>query len=315
MQTKKNLNLMQSLDALLDTANVSQAAKRMHISQSAMSNVLTQLRQQFDDPLLVRDKRKMILTPKAQELRPQLHRIISKLVALVEKTEIFDAKTSRRIFKIAMTDIIEYLLLPYVAKQLQLIAPHVELHVQNINYVESLDPFYNNDIEIIFGSVADESVPLCIEPCLSFKEIIFARKDHPFFQEDITLEKFLAAKQIRFEYHTEYERNNIDSTLKAMGLKRNVAMSISHILPLVVVLQYSDYIGTAPLLDTPEAVDEFSLAFQPLPVDVPWTQLHTLYLKQLSNDPGLIWLRGLFKEAAEKLSKKFADYIAITPPK
>ena len=48
-----DLNLLVTLDALLTEANVTRAAQRLHLSQSAVSGQLARLRQLFDDPLLL----------------------------------------------------------------------------------------------------------------------------------------------------------------------------------------------------------------------------------------------------------------------
>ncbi|KQP44665.1 LysR family transcriptional regulator [Pseudorhodoferax sp. Leaf274] len=48
-----NLNLLVVLDALLEEKNVTRAAERLHIGQSAASGSLAQLRSYFGDELLV----------------------------------------------------------------------------------------------------------------------------------------------------------------------------------------------------------------------------------------------------------------------
>lgn len=48
-----DLNLLVALDLLLAERNVSRAAAKMHITQSAMSNALARLRDYFHDELLV----------------------------------------------------------------------------------------------------------------------------------------------------------------------------------------------------------------------------------------------------------------------
>ena len=45
-----DLNLLVAFDLLMQEQNVSRAAERMFICQSAMSHILQRLRQQLDDP-------------------------------------------------------------------------------------------------------------------------------------------------------------------------------------------------------------------------------------------------------------------------
>ncbi len=49
-----DLNLLVAFDVLMRELNVTREAKKMFITQSAMSQTLHKLRQQLDDPLLVK---------------------------------------------------------------------------------------------------------------------------------------------------------------------------------------------------------------------------------------------------------------------
>ena len=52
--TRLDLNLLVSLQALLEEKSVTRAAKRLYITQPAMSRVLQRLRDQLEDPLFTR---------------------------------------------------------------------------------------------------------------------------------------------------------------------------------------------------------------------------------------------------------------------
>ena len=54
---RPDLNLLFTLDALLAEGSVARAARRLHLSPSAMSRALARLREATGDPLLVRDRK------------------------------------------------------------------------------------------------------------------------------------------------------------------------------------------------------------------------------------------------------------------
>ena len=56
--SRLDLNLLVSLQALLEEKSVTKAAERLFITQPAMSRVLQRLRDQLDDPLLENIKKK-----------------------------------------------------------------------------------------------------------------------------------------------------------------------------------------------------------------------------------------------------------------
>ncbi|KVC88032.1 hypothetical protein WI76_32215 [Burkholderia ubonensis] len=60
-----NLNLLISLDALLEEGSVAGAARRMNFSPPAMSRTLARIRETVGDPIFVHGGRKMVPTPRA----------------------------------------------------------------------------------------------------------------------------------------------------------------------------------------------------------------------------------------------------------
>ena len=79
MLRNTNLNLLRTLHVLLQEAHVSKAAQRLHITQSAVSRQLAQLRDIWQDELLVRNGNVLIMTPKAEMLKAKLDTLMDDL--------------------------------------------------------------------------------------------------------------------------------------------------------------------------------------------------------------------------------------------
>ncbi|MDA7853980.1 LysR family transcriptional regulator, partial [Porticoccaceae bacterium] len=58
--SRLDLNLLVSLQALLEEKSVTRAAERLFITQPAMSRVLQRLRHQLDDPLFTRTGNELV---------------------------------------------------------------------------------------------------------------------------------------------------------------------------------------------------------------------------------------------------------------
>ena len=82
-----DMNLLVALEALLEERNVSKAAERLFITQSAMSKTLGRLRDLFDDPLFIRKSTGMVPTPRAQQLADHLPQVLQAVQAMIQPAE------------------------------------------------------------------------------------------------------------------------------------------------------------------------------------------------------------------------------------
>lgn len=81
------LRLLIALDTLLVEGSVQQAAKRMSLSAPAMSRLLNQIREAFNDPILIRSGRRMVPTPRAETLRLRLRALADEAENLLSTTD------------------------------------------------------------------------------------------------------------------------------------------------------------------------------------------------------------------------------------
>lgn len=125
-----DLNLLIALDALLDECNVTRAAERMHMTQSAMSGVLARLRDYFDDPLLVPVGRSMQLTARAETLIQPVRNIILQIDATLGVKPEFEPASARRHFTLIASDYVSQVLLAEVLRRVLQLAPGLSFDVR-----------------------------------------------------------------------------------------------------------------------------------------------------------------------------------------
>jgi LysR family transcriptional regulator, nod-box dependent transcriptional activator len=125
-----DLNLLRVLNVLLVEPNVTRAAARLSVTQQAVSNSLRRLRQEFDDPLLVRVGHGMQLTPLAASLLEPLRESLLRLEIALSQRPSFDPATTARTFRVAMPHYHSFVLLPQTLRTLAAEAPLISLQVQ-----------------------------------------------------------------------------------------------------------------------------------------------------------------------------------------
>src|SRR5690242_19631251 len=99
-----DLNLLTTLDVLLNEGSVARAAKRLHLSPSAMSRALARLRETTGDPLLVRAGRGLVPTPRALELRERVGQIVQDAEAVLRPVERLDPARLVRTFTLRSSE-------------------------------------------------------------------------------------------------------------------------------------------------------------------------------------------------------------------
>ena len=125
---KIDLNLLISLQVLLEEKNVSRAAERLFITQPAMSKTLSRLRLLFDDPLFTRSSHGMQPTPRAEDLAVNLEDILGGITQLVASAS-FDPRTFTGEITLALSENVGLTLLPRLAQRLQTQAPQLSIRV------------------------------------------------------------------------------------------------------------------------------------------------------------------------------------------
>ena len=127
-----DLNLLRTLDAVLSERSVARAARRLNVTPSAVSNALARLRREFDDPLVVRDGRGVVPTPRTIALAPALTDALQSLERAISN-ESFDPATTTRRFTLALADAGQSSQLPKLGRLMAGDMPCASLRVVGID--------------------------------------------------------------------------------------------------------------------------------------------------------------------------------------
>ena len=127
---KLDLNLLNALDTLIRTRNVSRAADAMFMTQSAMSNALARLRDYFSDPLLVSVGRRMELSPLAESLRDPVREIMVRIEMAIDTTPTFEPTSCTRQITIVLSDYSLYTVIPDFLRTLACNAPGMAINLK-----------------------------------------------------------------------------------------------------------------------------------------------------------------------------------------
>lgn len=193
-----DLNLLIALDALLAERNVTRAAERMHMTQSAMSGVLGRLREYFDDQLLVPLGRSMQLTPRAESLIEPVRDIILKVDSTLGVRPDFEPATANRRFVITASDYVSNVLLAEALRRISHLAPNLSFDLRPSSHTMGQD-LDQGRIDFLV-TPAHLIVPDHPEAAL-FDDtyVVVACAQHPLLREGLTLAQYQSLGHVVYQ--------------------------------------------------------------------------------------------------------------------
>ncbi len=296
-------NLLVALDALLEAKSVTVAARRLAVTQSAMSHTLRRLREQFEDELLVRTGRHMSLTPRGEELQGRLRGALLGLARAIGEDAGFDPRSSTRTFRMLSPDLFDVLVLPDLLARLRREAPGVSITARwNPDRISPRLAAGELDFAVMptlrgapgpgpLDEAALESMRL-----LSDELVCFFRHDHPVFaSRRMTRAAFLQAEHLLVSPGGEGP-GPVDVALARDGEHRRVVLRVPSFASAVQILRRSDLVLVAPA-SLRRLAPEIGLGHRGLPVEVPGHALWLTWHRRVDQDPGHRWMREVLLDA------------------
>ena len=294
-----DLNLLVVLEVLLAERNVSRAAKRLRLSQSATSHALARLRKQFGDTLLVRSRAGMLLTPRAERLQGALKAQLAGVASLLSDDARFDPAALSGTVHLVCEDYVGTVILPRVLKRLGAEAPDLDLdiHTTPWNVYEGLE---NNTFDLALGAFGDAPATTRIRTLLHDDFVCLVRRGHPAVKKRLSLRQYVAMPHVVIGIG-QPGPTQIDRALAKRRLARRVALRIPSFLAAPFVVAESDLVLTLP-----RRLAEQLRRLAPLEVHAPPLPLERFHFRlawhvRRHDEPAHRWLRSLVAEVAAAL--------------
>ena len=294
-----DLNLFIAFDVIYTEKNLTKAGQVLGITQPAVSNALSRLRELFGDDLFIRTSKGMIPTPVANQIIKDVRSALSLIQNTISETEKFDPSIAEMTFKISIGDSSEYRLLPLLIKELAEIAPRIKVETY-------LTPRKDAPRELASGSI-DFSIdpPVHTDPHLRHEKIyeedyvMIVRKDHPILSlKEITIEDYLKLSHIHIS-NRKTGLGHVDMALYRIGLSRDISLRAQHFLVAPYIVEQSDLAITTT---KGFAVDR-DLAWREVPFEIEPLILHLYWHEAKDSDPSTKWMKDLMLKTYGKLQK------------
>ena len=294
--SKVDLNLFIVFDAIYTEANLTRAGQIVGITQPAVSNALSRLRETFNDPLFVRTAQGMVPTPMAQNIIGPVRNALALLRTSVQESRIFNPQQANKTFRISMTDLTEAVILPPLFQRLRRLAPAVLIESFLCKRREATKELAAGRLDFAIDAPLNTDPQVRHVKLMQDRYVCALRQGHPLADSKLTLDSYLGMTHI----HISSRRNGlwyVDLALGKMGVQRKVALRSQHYLMASQVLQQTDMAMTVP----ERFARRHQLRYHPLPVEVPALETHLYWHESTDQDPANRWMREQITELCQRV--------------
>jgi len=304
-----DLNLLVAFEALMTEGQVTRAARRLHITQPALSSALARLRAVFNDQLFVKDGKSMRPTLRARELNTPIREALEKVRNAIGRPS-FRPETAAVTVRIATSDDLELTLISKVLKRLRTAAPGINLAIRRVSGVFELpsQELASGALDLAIGpfpQAPHHTTGLIVSTPLYVDHLVcVAREKHPKIKRTLSQAQFLEASHV-VVYYPPGGMGIVDQLLvqRGTGQRRKVAMEVPHFITAVFAAGETDLVATVNSRIGERLRHAAGVRVLPFPFESPKLNYSLYWHGRQTADPAHTWLREVIVEAAKSPAK------------
>lgn len=298
-----DLNLLVTLRELFRERNVTRAAKRLGVSQPAVSASLSRLRRHFGDDLLLRTNGVYVLTPLAAQLTEQVETVCAAAERLFATGSAFDPAASRREFTLLMSDYPATVLGDRLSRLLAREAPRAGLHMRLVR--DTIGSGIVETIRLVDGMVSPRlgifRTPVSSAALFRDRWMCLLSADHPLCGAP----SFGLQELARLPWVVPYHRDDgypsaspATRQLTALGIRPHIAVRVESYRAVPDFLAGTDRVALYPARLAARLPAERGVRALDWPVPLDGIDELLWWDTVYDEDPAHVWLRGLVARAA-----------------
>ena len=296
-----DLNLFVVFDAIYTEGNLTRAGEIIGITQPAVSNSLSRLRNLFDDPLFVRTAEGMVPTPVSQNIIGSVRQALGLIRSSVQESDAFEPKASDKRFRVSMTDLSQSIVLPYLFGKITQDAPNVSIDCYQVRRRDMNIELASGNLDLAVDIPLTPDQQIRQAPLFSHPQVCLVRADHSRVKDHLDLDTYLSPNHI----HISSRRGGlgqVDLALGKMGKRRKISLRTQHYLATPELVMRSDLALTVPRVFADFVVSRLPVKYLQLPFEVPNLETYLYWHESTDQDQSNRWMRELILSLPAKLS-------------
>lgn len=279
--------------AVLEEGSVTAAARRLGVTQSAVSHGLQKLRRVIRDPLFTKSGRGIVATAHAHALAADARALLHAMKTFGSGAS-FAAATAELSITIAANDFQRDLLLPGLVRRVEAAVKSFTLRV-----IPSQAPsplmLRENRCDLLITPVPPSGIDIVQKRLLQDHYVCYydpAAREAP-----ASRAQYLSSRHVTVLY-TDNERLDYDRRLGAAGIARDIAIAVPNFTAVPAFLRRSQLLASMPSLFGKGLMQDFASVKIPLGagplVALP---MYMVWHQRYQRDPAHSWLRAQLQQS------------------
>lgn len=296
-----DLNLVKVFVSVYETRNLTVAARRLFVTQPAVSQALARLRRELDDPLFRRNGRSMDATPLADSVYPGFRQAMAGIDRTMDAVHRFDPGDSTRLFRIALSELGEIGWFPAILSAVRAVAPHIRLAVVALQPAELPSWLARGAVDL---AISTASISGFERTLLKSQDYGVAMSRSSSLPEPMTVRQYSEANHAVVSSDSGHDQ--LETAQRRAGASFEASVIIDHWATLPPMLStQQDLIATVPVGIAEGWAETWPIRVSPLPFEMPPVEVYLYRRATTVHTAALDWLFTTVASAVRGSSGRF----------
>jgi DNA-binding transcriptional LysR family regulator len=304
-----DLNLLRVFDEVMTERSLTRAARKLSLTQPAVSNALRRFREVIGDELIKRSGQSMAPTPRALALWPAVREALRELQEVLTPSTFVPALANTT-FVLAMADATAAQLIPGLIEVMDRDAPGVSIRVVPLTTRDprrlldeemadlAIGYFPAASADLTAREQAGEAVAFSHQRLYSGEYVCVMRREHPLASEPLTLDRYCAARHMLVSFSGR-PFGFVDEALALHGRKRRIVLTVNQFFTAGKVVTHSNLLTVLPRHFVGVTGMSDQLVLRELPFAVPTVHVDAVWHHRAHRASAHQWLRSTILALAQ----------------
>lgn len=303
---------LRALSVLLELRSLTRAAEVIGTNQSTMSKTLAKLRSHCDDPLFVRVGLSMNPTPRALALAEPLRNLLAVSDVMRSSTAAFDPATSKREFKVLVTEVGMVSLIPLLMRRLHKAGDHLRIAAVPLDARQVAGKLETEEADVAIGAFPREVGNLKRQKLYADVYVSVARKGHPRITSLSRQEQYFGERHIAVTASStgNLVHQQLEAALVSRISQERIQLRLPSFVACAFAVSETDAVGVMPERLARYLVNDLPLEIFQTPFALPRIEISQIWHERVDRDAGHRWLRRVIFDllkSRETVSRNHSD--------